>query len=314
MSQILYPGIEKFPLYFGDLVGLIAGDGGIYKNRINFSNSNKECIGHYLFCLKKVFNIQPEDLSFYLRIRDDRKSKSSKKWWELNLNLQKCRILINTNKYVRVKNGIMAVDFSNKEIARLLSYSIENIGELGIDASKGFIRGFTAAEGYVKLGAKRKEIANSVQLPQKGKELLIEIQKMLINLGIKSRIVIKDSKQDYYCINITGQENFRKFFELGLTDIHPKKKERLGVCLEGYKKFVRQSYETPIEVLKIFEDGPKEREFLYKNLKWSKQYVNFLLYGKRSVLVKNRLIKKHVSKDKITWQITPKGKSFLKKY
>jgi len=249
-----------------------------------------------------------------LQVRNDESFEDSRKWWELHLNLQKCVISKNICKNVRVKHGVITIGFHDKEIARLLSQYIKNIGELNLDASKGFIRGFMAAEGYVKLGAKRKEIANSIQLPQKGKELLVEIQKMIINLGIKSRIVIKDSKQDYYCINITGQENFRKFFELGLTEIHPKKEERLRNCLKGYKRSVKQSYETPKELLKCLEDGPKEREFLYKNLKWSKQYVNFLLYGKRSVLVKRRLINKQLSNGNITWKLTNAGKSFLGKY
>ena len=118
MSQIVESEL-KSSQDFGDIVGLIVGDGSIKAGRVSFANSDSDCIRYYLSCLKRMFDLNPEKLGFYLQIREDYDFESISRWWEEKIKISRDKISKNIGRNTRVEHGIMVIGFNNKEIADL---------------------------------------------------------------------------------------------------------------------------------------------------------------------------------------------------
>lgn len=305
--------------HLGELIGFLLGDGSISKksNAISFVNSDIFCIKKTLKNFNIAFNLNKEAFSYYLIIPFGKNKTIAKNKWTSELKLKKDVIVYNDkNKKTKKEFGIMHVKIYNKFLHEKINAIISEI-EKGKDTAPafniGFLKGFFAAEGAVIPGKTRKEVPNSIQFPQKNKRYLHFIKKILDGLGIESRIVIKQKRADYYCVNITAEENFRKFSEFNLADMHKEKKKKIIDGLNSYVSHKSRRNVTSIKLLKLLIMKAMNRVQIYSGMERTPQQINGMLYStKKSFILRNHLIEKVKEGKNIYWRITDGGREFLR--
>lgn len=303
------PHLKKLRL--GELLGFILGDGSLGKtnNGVSFSNSEAYCISKILEDFSYVFGVKRGDFNYYLNVPLSSDVEKIVDFWVEKVGNEK--ILVTKGLKTKKKFGWLIVRIHDRALKRSIGSGIERIlaGEEEDGAVLlGFLKGFFAAEGTVIPGKVRKQIPNSIQFPQKGKKIPVCISKILDSFGIENRVVIKQRKADYYCVNITGFGNFERFLELGISDLHPEKSRKISHGLKSYKKIVPRKLKVPRKLLRELSKRPMTRMQMYEFLDSYPQRVNAMIYSKSSYLVKNRLIEKETAPDgNIFWKITEKG-------
>lgn len=301
-------------LALGEILGLVKGDGSISRTSLRFFNSEFFCARIYLKNLHKVFRLDRENFSYYLDLPEKSNMQKSISKWKKYLNIKK---KINGKKVSKIKkkHGMIRIHRYDKQIIKILKERIKKIEsgkEQNEDILVGFLRGFFAAEGCVIPGKVHKKVPNSVQFPQKWRKWPEIISKILKLLEIESRVVIKDRRIDYYCSNITGFKNFKRFYDLGLADLHPEKKRKIRIGLTSYKRKISRRGVTANKVLNIIANKPIDRHEIYRLTKMHTQHVNEILYSKKkSFLLKNEYLEKFTDEKNIKWRITDKGKTYL---
>ena len=301
----------------GEILGFVVGDGTVYKkkNRIAFSNSEMFCIKEILDNFKDVFGVEKDRFRYYLSISSKENSASTLRIWKNYLKLHR-DVKVYEEKRTKKRFGYLQVMITDAHISEKIKNHIERIvseKEENKAILLGFLRGFFAAEGAIIPGKTTREIPNAVQFPQKGRQLPEIISRILMGFGIENRVVIKQKKADYYCVNITGFENFKRVFVLHIADLHPEKRKKLENGLLSYKKVVSRKFKMPVKLLKALDKKPMTRNQIYELMNSYPQRVNGMLYSKRSCLVKGKLIIKEAAKDGVAiWKITEDGLEFLK--
>jgi hypothetical protein len=312
------PHTNKMKL--GEIIGFIDGDGSIdeKRGRVSFCNSEQFCILKMLDNFEDVFGISRERFCYYLTVPFKSNSKKIKSTWAENLKVQKNILAYeDRDKKTKKKLGMIRVFLHDASFPMKINDYLERV-RLELEKDKdiliGYLRGFFAAEGAVIPGKTRKVIPNSIQFPQKGKDIPEMIKKILDKFGVEGRVVLKQKKADYYCVNITGYDNFKKFYDLGLADLHPEKKEKIKKGLDSYGKVVSRKLVQPTKLLKALNKQSMTRLQIYKFMDSYEQKINGMLYSKTSYLVKNKLISRKPDRKGITyWRITPEGRKFLQK-
>jgi len=301
---------------FGEILGFLDGDGtiGFDDNALSIFNAEMFCIRKILDNFESVFRIERERFCYYLTVSNSCDEKKIQTKWREYLGIKK-KIIIYKNERVKKKNGQMRAALYDKNARTIVKKKLDGIKsrkERNPEILIGYLRGFYAAEGAVIPGKIRKVIPNSIQFPQKGRETPDTIKKILDKLGVESRVVLKQKKADYYCVNITGYNNFKQFYELGLADLHPEKKEKVRKGLDSYDKVVSRKLVNPVKLLRGLDKKPMTRNQIYSFMNSYPQKINGILYSKTSYLVKNKLISKERSSDgAIHWKITSEGRKFL---
>ncbi|MBN1170017.1 hypothetical protein JXA56_03255 [Candidatus Micrarchaeota archaeon] len=311
-GRVAFELLHTYDTRYGEILGFMLGDGCL-KKQLSFSNAKMECMKEILKNFETVFGIGIEKFSFYLQIPTNSSEKECEKFWTKNLGIKNVRI--SKGRKTMVKQGILTARITNKEIEEEIKEGIKRVLQGKINQQNtqlGFLRGFFAAEGAIIPGKVRKEVPNSVQFPQKGKEIPNSISKMLKKFGIENRVVIKERKADYYCVNITGYENFEKLYSLGILDMHPDKKEKMRKGLSSYKKKISRKYVTTLKLLRELQKRPMTRNEIYDSLESYPQKINSLIYSQKSCLVKGRLIQKSEENGSIIWKLTENGEKFIR--
>ena len=302
----------------GEILGFVLGDGSITKkgNQISFANNEACCIKRILedFCI--VFDTKAENFKYYLAIPENTSEAKALSHWRKALGALDFKI--SKHKKTGKSEGCLSVVTTNAELKNAIIRRTNRIldgKEKNEKILVGFLRGFFAAEGTIILGKPGKGAIHSVQFPQKGKTVLEPINGILAGLGIEGRIVIKQKKAGYYCVNITGYENFEKILRMGIIDIHLEKREKLASRLASYGKVVSRKLKMPSKLLRALEKKAMTREQLYEAMDSYPQNINGMIYSKKSYLVKNGLIAKEINQDgMILWKITEDGREFLRTY
>lgn len=303
-------------LRYGEILGFIAGDGSLGKtdNSIAFTNSESYCIGRMLDNFLLLFGIGRDKFHYYISMPLTGSEAEVIKFWRCRIGSFNFRV----NKYKKTKKrmGWFSARIHDKVIRCNIKQGIQNIFE-GKEVSNailiGFLKGFFAAEGAIIPGKTRREIPNSIQFPQKGRNIPESISKILWHFGIENRVVIKQKKANYYCVNITGFENFKKLHDLNIVGLHPEKAEKLERGLQAYTKVVSRKLKLPIKLLRALNKKPMTRPQIYDFMDSYPQKINGMLYSKTSYLVKNKLITKEFFDDgTILWNITDAGLDFLR--
>lgn len=301
----------------GEILGFLVGDGTVClkKGRIAFSNSEIFCIKKMLDNFENIFGVDRNKFNYYLTVSPCSDAVKIKNTWKNHLFLQK-NIRLYTEERAKKKYGRMLVMISNHSATEQIHNFLKIIfadKETNPHTLLGFLRGFFAAEGTIIPGKTNRVIPNSIQFPQKGKDMPKLISKILWNFRIENRVVIKQKKADYYCVNVTGFENFNKLQKMNIAVLHPEKAKKLENGIKSYTKTVSRKFKLPIKLLRALEKKSMTRSEIYSFLDLYPQRVNGMLYSKSSYLVKNKLIAKSISGTGIiTWQITDAGRYFLK--
>ena len=302
---------------YGQILGFIVGDGSVgkEKNDVRFSNSNMACMRRMLENFAIVFGAEREGFRYYLELPIPAVEEEVLKSWKAELGVPISKI--RRGKKTKKKNGLLLASMYNRQIRDEILSGIDRVfkeEEKCDSVLLGFIMGFFAAEGAIIPGKTRKEIPNSIQLPQKGKKIPGIISRILDKFDVDNRVVIKQKKADYYCVNITGFENFERFFRLGMAGMHDEKEAKLERGLNSYTKKVSRKLKLPTKLLIRLNTKPMTRYEIYDFMGLYPQRINGMLYSKDSFLVKNGLIKREQGcGNVITWDITEKGRAFLEK-
>jgi intein-encoded DNA endonuclease-like protein len=301
----------------GEMAGFVLGDGTTNSNvgTVRFSNANVQCVDDILSRFERVLDIPRDGFSYYLVVPHSSDINKIRETWRRRIGLNK-KILASRDKNKKTKAifGVMTVALYNRQATNQICNATQDALEM-IDMSlaKGFVRGFFAAEGTVIPGKKRKLVPNAIQFPQKGTKLPDVISRILKKLGVESRVVVKQKKSDYYCANVTAYENFRKFYELGLADLHQEKKEKIRRGLASYKKKIGRRRSVAERLLTLLSRQTMTRKEIYQSMGKSPQHINGILYNKnRSFLLKNKYIRKLVGGGKIRWKATREGLQYLR--
>lgn len=300
----------------GEIYGFIAGDGslGKYDNEISFVNSDRHCIERVVNNFSVVFGIEKEKFHYYLAIPSASAESDAVAYWTGSLG--EFNPVIRKYEKVKKQYGHLRVFLSDKKLKNEIKYRILKIldgEEQDREILLGFLRGFFAAEGAIIPGKTRREIPNSVQFPQKGRRIPESVSRILCHFRVENRVVIKQKKADYYCVNITGYENFKKLHDLGIADLHPEKKVKLENGLKAYKKIISRKLKLPVKLLKALDKKPMTRTEIYEIMESYPQKINSMLYSKKSYLVKNKLLAKQFFDDgTILWRLTEAGRYFLR--
>ena len=302
----------------GEILGFILGDGSIdsERGRIGFANTEPDCIKKILADLEKGLGVDREEFYYHVTAPFGSDPEIVSRTWQDNLGLKReVKVYEDRRKKTKSTYGVMSVWINNRIINRAIESGLARLletNQAGKEEIIGFLKGFFAAEGAIIPGKVRKEVPNSIQFPQKGRRIPMRIKDFLDELSIDGRVVLKQRKADYYCVNITGFENFRKFGEYGLADMHPVKKEKLRRGFQAYKNRISRRGVTATKLLRLIAESKSiTRQEIYSKLNCSTQQINGLLYSKKSYLVKNGLIQKTVEGDSIHWKITEKGMELL---
>jgi len=150
------------------VIGYFLGDGNYDKNRICFSESDKDLAMYYENKLKKLFNVK-------LRTR----YRSSKKYYEIRI----CNKVL--EKYFR-KEIVKDKNTLNVMVPEKILKSKNNV-------VASFLKGFFDAEGYVSKGLVGFGINNKI--------LARQIQLMFLRFGIITSLSVYDNKKNPYSKN-----------------------------------------------------------------------------------------------------------------
>ena len=301
-------------LRYGEILGFILGDGSIIGTRtdVSFINTEPICITRTLDNFLVVFNLQKTNFRYYLSIPTNQLENISLSFWQGILGSLPIRI----TKYYRTKKELLTVRIYNKKIKDKIKSGINKILD-GTEENRqvllGFLRGFFAAEGAIIPGKIRKEVPNSIQFPQKGTRIPIVICNILKSFQIEGRVVIKQKKADYYCVNITGFENYERLFQLNICSLHPEKDKKIKLGLNSYKMRSTRKLVLPKKLLNALSRRPMTRTEINNFLKPFVKSTNSMLYQKKGYLVKNKLINRETTTSGIIlWKVTENGLEFLR--
>ncbi|MCD6476668.1 MAG: signal recognition particle receptor subunit alpha [Candidatus Aenigmarchaeota archaeon] len=199
---ISYNGSKKIQLpklnrMFAKFLGYISGEGYIYNNYIEFTNSDNNILKDFEILSKKLFNIE-------LKLEYD-KRKPSIKFYRLNNSALSFII----GKMIKKKKG--------KEI------EIDNrLFRLSNDFWSGFINSYFDSDGYIQKNTRNIEILT------KSKTFSKQLSMMLLRFGIIASYGKKNiNGKEYYRIYITGKSKLEKFISI-INPISVEKKRRLN--------------------------------------------------------------------------------------
>jgi len=221
---------------FAQIIGYFIGDGNYDKNRVCFSESDKELAFYYKDRIESLFNIKPHI-----------KYRTNKKYYEIRISSQVIE------KYFRgelVKNK----DSLNVLIPEKILKSQNNI-------ISSFLRGFFDAEGYVSKGFIGFGINNKL--------LAQQIQLLLLRFSIISSLLEYDnrnnpySKQHKYTIAIGEKESLKRFaIHIGFSLERKEEKLKQLLSKKSDKSNVRRILISGSRIRKVIENyGFKKQDF-----------------------------------------------------
>ena len=215
-TRIPFHSTIKIDKQLGTIIGHILGDGSIDKKykQVFFSNSDKELLKEFSYCMGEIFNIQP-------RIWMQKSPDFGNTKWDKRLS--------NINELMEGRNGglfypticglILNKIFDDFAIGKEKKITFKIISA-NKEFKKGLIRAFYDDEASV--GKK------NIRLFQDRKDILEAFKEMLKEFNITTNNIksyIKKDKKRFY-LDIFKKSNFSKFRnEIGLTS--PKKSSRL---------------------------------------------------------------------------------------
>lgn len=302
---------HTYGIEYGEILGFILGDGSLGK-QISFSNAKMECIKRILEDFEIVFGVSNEDFHCHIDMPATSSEMECISYWRRNTGITKIRV--SKSEKTKAHYGVLTARITDGNMGSVIKADISGVLNGKITERNvllGFLRGFFAAEGAIIPGKVRKQVPNSIQFPQKGMLIPEAISKILKKFGIENRVVIKERKADYYCANITGYENFEKVFTLGIVDLHPEKKEKLGKGLGSYKKKISRKHITTLKLLRELQKRPLTRKEIYEAMESYPQKINSMIYAQKSCLLKKRLIKKFDHEGNTVWGVTEEGEKFI---
>ncbi len=211
-------------------------------------------------------------------------------------------LIIRSSLLAHLFNKILLVPIGKKDKIAIRNFVILN-NKLGIAA----VRGAFDAEGSVTFtGSRRISITSNCKI------WLIQLQKILINLKIKSTIFKDNHKKEkpIYRLLIYHYVNLKRFQDI-IKPLHTKRKEKLEEILNNYTKNPQRMFHKKI-LLSIKKGNVRKRD-ISRGIK-----KNLILVGNNlNWLRKNKFIEpyKKVCTNKgcfHKYKITPKGKRYIK--
>jgi peptide subunit release factor 1 (eRF1)/transcriptional regulator with XRE-family HTH domain len=255
-SEYVKPyNMEKLPGILSEdvaqVVGYFLGDGNYDKNRVCFSESDKELAEHYKNKIEKLFNITPHV-----------KYRVSKKYYEIRI----CSKVIENyfkGEFIKDKNSL------NIMIPEKILKSNNSI-------VAAFVKGFFDAEGYV---------SGLVGFGINNKILSKEIQLILLRFGILSSLSEYDnrknpySKEYKYTLRIMEKESLKRFLKyIGFSLKRKEFKLKNLINKKSDKSNVRRILISGTRIRNIIEncdmkkqDFPKVSNFFYDERFMSKE-------------------------------------------
>jgi len=195
----------------GEIIGWLIGDGWLREDRVGFTfgKEDKDIINYFNNIISKWYNydvkpVERENGIFHL-------SFHAKGFIEFFKEL-----------------GVL----SKKSYEKKVPESILTAPE---DAVRGFLRGIFSSDGNID------DIDGTIKLSSSSNELLKGVQLLLLNLGIKSNILIRkySFSKDFAYVNKNGDEKFyrakdKNYYELFISGGISKKRfqEKIGFILD----------------------------------------------------------------------------------
>ncbi len=235
---ILVPSSIRADNFFFEGLGLQQGDGtqSLPDVHVTFTNSCEDLIHHQIEWFRRL-GISNEVLRIYPEIPSfcDIEEEVSK--WRNVLNLSKINEYQFRNPKINdqnLKNSLVQILFHNKLFKVLYLHLLYNLRkEVPKDRNKAinYMKGIFASEGAVKLRANK--ILGGIKISASVDERRSFYKECLNSVGIKTS---KDDKtKGSEAVIITNFNNFKKIFELGLFELHPKKQEKFINALMRYQ-------------------------------------------------------------------------------
>jgi peptide subunit release factor 1 (eRF1)/intein/homing endonuclease len=232
---------EKLDYSLAQIIGYWIGDGNTEKERVCFSEQDKQVAEFYASELKRIFNAN------------------------ISLHYRKNKGYYQIRAYGKPIVKFLQSEFPEKhtaldlEIPKKILLSPNNV-------LAGFLRGIFDAEGCVS--------RNRIGFGVNNKKLASQLQLVLLRFSIISSLLEYDNKKNIYSknhrfsIDISEKESIKLFQEkIGFSSIKKKQKLRKAIDQIAGKSSVRQILSVGSDIRKIIEEhGWKKQRFIEANM------------------------------------------------
>jgi hypothetical protein len=276
-----------------------------HRDRFSFSNAEISEIKWFLNSCEKILNINKKEWNAQILFPKTDKIKDLKKYWS-DSGIKSNKISVVKNEKILAKQGVCILSIYGSTLAEVFNSLFEYSKKMCLQSfenSLNMFRGFSRGDMGITHGKNGALKVISVTTENESNiKLFIKICNVL---GIRTSKYYKDSRGEYWTVNITHYNEFNKIIKLnGIT--HKKRKLRL------YSGFLKNNKSTRYKYLKSVVGGAnisrKSSEFLDLSIITTR--AMFARYSKENYL-KYKVKKRYNTKE---YSLTNKGEKFLNFY